>query len=177
MGTEYYLVKPDKQEIFYLGKHMSCPEGIHEFSQDAHFIDYYSFHEFFWDFLDENYNEFVCLNLTLEQLSYILFKVYDWSRYDKIYFDNDCNNEAPWINWKETGSLQNLLEEANFIYDINCVIRSKHVDIKEEELAKYLFDGDSEKAKILLELIHEGNVEKIQTIIPTPIEMVIDEDD
>ena len=44
MGIEYYLVNPEKEEIFYLAKHFYCPEGIIDFkyTQKADYIDYAS---------------------------------------------------------------------------------------------------------------------------------------
>ena len=175
MGSEYYLIKPEKQEIFYLGKHMNCPEGIHTFSQDAHWINYYSFNEFFFDFLEENLTEFLCMELTLEETRSVIYKIYEWCRDDKVYFDHDCNDEAPWLEWKETGSLMEILEKVNTIKDVNTIIRSKKVELSKEDLAKYLFDGDEEKAKILLELIQEGAVDKIETIFP--LEMNLPDED
>ena len=176
MGIEYYLVKPEKQEIFYLGKHIVCPEGIHTFNQDAHWIDYYSFSEFFFDFLEDNLTEFLCMELTLEETRNVIYRIYDWCRDSKVYFDNDCNDRAPWLNWKETGSLIDILEEINIIKDVNTFIRSKKVNFSREDLAKYIFDGDEEKAQILLELINEGAVEKIETIYPLEMNFPEEED-
>ena len=163
MGVEYYLVKPEKQEIFYLGKHINCPEGTHTFNQDAHWINYYSFNEFFFDFLEENLTELLCMELTLEETRNLIYLIYNWCRDEKIYFDSDCNDDAPWLNWKETGSILEILEQINTIKDVNTVIKSKKVELSKKDLAKYLFDGDEEKARILLELIENGAVEKIET--------------
>ena len=165
MGIEYYLIKPRKKEIFYLGKHMNCPEGIINriYKDKADYIEYDCFDDFFWDFLRENYEIFY--DFTLESIKEIIYEIYNWCNDDKIYWDNDCREGIKWANWKETGSLTDILERVNVIEDVNATCRSKHVDIKEEDLAKFLFDGDAEKAKILLELIHEGAVEKIEPIM------------
>ena len=37
------------------------------------------------------------------------------------------------------------------------------MELSKKDLAKYLFDGDEEKARILLELIENGAIEKIET--------------
>lgn len=175
MGMEYYLVKPEEKEIFYLGKHMSCPDGIvnRTYKSEPYWIDYDCFDDFFWDFLRENFSEFMYTNLDLERLRDLIYSIYSWCAYSKIYFDNDCRDNAEWLEWRETGSLTDLLRKAQIIQSINS-LKVDDMDIHEEELAKYLFDGDTEKGKILLDLIHQGAVEKIETIMPT--EMNIPED-
>lgn len=173
MGTEYYLVKPDKKEIFYLGKHKNCPDGIvnRTYKEEADYIDYDCFDDFFWDFLRENYETFY--DFTLESVKEIIYEIYLWCN-NKIYWDSDCREGIEWSDWKETGSLIDIFERVNVIEDINATCRSKRVNIQEEDLAKFLFDGDSEKAKILLELIHEGAVDKIEPILDD-LEMNLEE--
>lgn len=172
MGLEYYLVKPCKKEIFYLGKHMNCPEGIAErtYRDKPEWIDYDCYDDFFWDFLRENYEEFLQTELNLERLRDVIFSIYSWCIDDKVYFDNDCNDNAEWINWKETGSLSDVLRKAHIIQDINSL--NKGVDATSEELAKYLFNGDIEQGKLLLKLINEGSIDKIETIMPEDISWV-----
>lgn len=110
MGTEYYLVKPEKKEVFYLGKHFTCPFGVADrtYKNNACFIDQDNFDDFLWDFLRDNSEYFN--DLKLEDIKEILYKVYEWCSGDKIYFDNDCNDEAEWIDWKETASLSNIIK-------------------------------------------------------------------
>ena len=174
MGTEYYLVKPERQEIFYLGKHINCPEGIvsRTYKDKPNWIDYDCYDDFFWDFLRENYEEFLCTELNLERLRDLIFSIYSWCIDSKIYFDNDCRDSAEWLNWKETGSLSDLIRKARIIQSINA-LKVEDMDITKEELAKYLFDGDIEKGKILLSLIHEGAIDRIETIMPSNLEMNI----
>ena len=175
MGIEYYLVKPRKKEVFYLGKHMNCPEGItnRTYKDEANYIEYDCFDDFFWDFLKENYETFY--DLTLESAKDAIYEIYKWCD-DKVYWDNDCREDIRWAKWKESKSLTDVFERINTIEDINAVCRSKQVDIKEEDLAKFLFDGDSEKAKVLLELIHEGAVDKIEPILDN-LEMNVEEEE
>ena len=109
MGTEYYLVKPNKKEIFYLGKHMNCPEGITNaiYKDKAEYIGYDCFDDFFWDFFKENYEVFYETYFTLESIRSIIYEIYEWCQYDKVYWDNDCREKTKWLEWKETGSLIN----------------------------------------------------------------------
>ena len=120
MGTEYYLVKPEKKEIFYLGKHMECPEGIVNVSYSykskdliryADFINYEYWGDFFWDFLREN--EYCFEDSTLAQAKEIIYEIYDWCLADRVCFDHDCHDNIEWLEWKETGSLIDLFEKIN----------------------------------------------------------------
>ena len=86
MATEYYMVKPSKKEIYYLGKHIMCPDGIPEwkYNEEATYIDYECWDDFFWDFLKENYHEFVNTDYTLENLQIIIYKLYKY--YIKYFY-------------------------------------------------------------------------------------------
>lgn len=121
MGTEYYLVKPSKKEIFYLGKHMTCPEGItnRTYKEDANYIRYDCFDDFFWDFLKENAEIFY--GITLELIKDIIYEIYEWCN-DEIYWDNDCRENIEWSDWKETGSLIDIFERINTIKNIKDYI-------------------------------------------------------
>ena len=48
--------------------------------------------------------------------------------------------------------------------------------MNKKDLAKYLFDGDEEKAQILLDLINDGAVDKIETIFPLEMNLPDEED-
>ena len=111
MGTEYYLVKPKKKEVLHLGKHFTCPFGVANriYKNNACFIDQDNFDDFLWDFLRDNSEYFN--DLKLEDIKEILYKVYKWCSGDKIYFDNDCNDKAEWMDWKESSSLSNIIKE------------------------------------------------------------------
>ena len=105
MGIEYYLVKPEKKEVFYLGKHFTCPDGIADrnYKKEADYIDYDCWDDFLWDFLKDN--SFCFDDMTLENIKEAIYKVYEWCSDGKVYFDHDCNNNREWTDWKETGSL------------------------------------------------------------------------
>ena len=186
MATEYYVVKPAKKEIYYLGKHMMCPNGMADryYNKEATYIEYDCFNDFFWDFLRENYHEFVNTDYTLEKISNLIYNLYSWCEYDKVYFDNDCNDEAESQDWKETGSLfstnedltqeeiEEELDEINKelmyrdIYDSHVTTEEDKAQILEVyphfaeqtpmDSAKYLFDGDEKKADIFLGMLWEN---------------------
>lgn len=114
MGIEYYLVKPEKKEVFYLAKHFVCPEGIpqYKYGNKPDYISYEDFNDFFWGILKENWNYFADCDITLNDTESIIFDIYQWCAYDKIYFDNDCSDNAKnWLEWKETGDITLLLEK------------------------------------------------------------------
>lgn len=116
MGTEYYLIKPDKQEVFYLGKHAHCPEGIKDatYGHTEHFIDYHSFTEFLLDYIDANHWEFAD-EMTWGELNKEAYNIYKWCSYDKVLFAHDCMEDAEeWLNWKETGSVLELKNMEDF---------------------------------------------------------------
>ena len=111
MGTEYYLVKPEKKEVFYLGKHFTCPFGIADkaYKNKACFIDQDCFDDFLWDFLRDNSEYFN--DLKLEHIKEVLYKVFEWCSEDKIYSDNDCDDNAEWLEWTEAASLSDIIKE------------------------------------------------------------------
>ena len=113
MGTEYYLIKPKNKELFYLGKHFSRFSGIPNTSHNdiARYPDYENWDDFFWNTLKENWEYFLYTDLTLEQVSNVIHEIYEWCFSDEVILGNDCAESASrWLNWKETGSITELLE-------------------------------------------------------------------
>ena len=117
MGTEYYLLKPEKRELFYLGKHFSGFNGIpsrmyRKSIYEATYPNYEDWDEFFWDTLRENWDYFLGCELTLEQTSSVIYKIYEWCRFDKVILDNDCSISVEvWKDWKETRDITKILED------------------------------------------------------------------
>ena len=114
MGIEFYLVKPKKREIFYLGKHFNGFEGIVNFNhvQEARFLDYEDWGDFFWDTLRENFEYFLNCDIDLDDIQEIIYKIYDWCISDEVYLDNDCSeNFNNWKNFKETASIVDILTD------------------------------------------------------------------
>lgn len=123
MGIEYYLLKPEKKEIFYLGKHFlgfeEIPSMIYrEGIEGAAYPSYEDWDDFFWDTLKTNWDYFYPCDLTLEQVSNVIHKIYEWCISDKVILDNDCSETAEiWKDWKETGNITKILEEVHNSYD------------------------------------------------------------
>lgn len=116
MGIEYFLVKPEKKEIFYLGKHFNGFNEIkstkyYESLDRADYPSYEDWDDFFWDTLKENWLYFLHCELTLEQTSDLIHEIYEWCTSDKVILDNDCSPTAAiWKAWKETGDISAILE-------------------------------------------------------------------
>ena len=117
MGTEYYLLKPEKKEVFYLGKHFSGFEEIpsmvyREGIEGATYPKYEDWNDFFWSTLKVNWDYFYPCDLTLEQVSDVIHEIYEWCISDKVILDNDCSLTAEiWKDWKETGNITETLEK------------------------------------------------------------------
>ena len=122
MGIEYYIVKPKKKEIFYLGKHFN---GFNEIKNttynslfEATFPNYDDWDDFFWDTLKENWDYFNGCELTLEQASNVIHDIYEWCVSDEVILDNDCSDSFNiWKNWEETGDICTILEKAHITKD------------------------------------------------------------
>lgn len=116
MGIEYYLVKPEKEEVFYLGKHFNGFNEIRNATycksiNEADYPSYEDWDDFFWDTLRENWDYFLGCELTLEQTSDVIHQIYEWCVSDKVILDNDCSNTCKdWKDWKETGDITSILE-------------------------------------------------------------------
>ena len=123
MGTEYYLLKPEKKEVFYLGKHFSGFEEIpsmvyREGIEGATYPKYEDWNDFFWSTLKVNWDYFYPCDLTLEQVSDVIHEIYEWCTSDKVILDNDCSLTAEiWKDWKETGNITEILEKVHNSYD------------------------------------------------------------
>ena len=117
MGIEYFLIKPEKKEVFYLGKHFSgfseIPSMTYRASlEDATYPNYDDWEDFFWDTLRENWEYFLYCDLTLEQASEVIYRIYEWCTSDRVILDNDCSPSADlWKDWEETGDITKILGE------------------------------------------------------------------
>lgn len=117
MGTEYYIVKPEKKEIFYLGKNFSGFDKVPSMTyrrslNEAEYPDYEDWEEFFWSTLKENWNYFLNSDLKLAQVSGVIYQIYNWCASDKVILDHDCSETFnEWKDWKETGSITTILEK------------------------------------------------------------------
>ena len=116
MGIEFFLVKPEKEEVFYLGKHFNGFSEIKtatycESLNEADYPSYEDWDDFFWDTLKENWDYFSGCELTLEQTSDVIHQIYEWCASDRVILDHDCSSTFnKWKDWKETGDITLILE-------------------------------------------------------------------
>lgn len=117
MGIEYYLVKPEKKELFYLGKHFEGFSNIKNTNYcniltKASFPEYDDWYDFFWDTLQTNWSYFASCDLTLEQTSDVIHQIYEWCISDRVILSSDCSSTCEiWKDWKETGDITSILEK------------------------------------------------------------------
>ena len=111
MGTEFYMVKPRKKEVFYLGKHVEPLDCVRISASTADYLDCDCFHDFFLDFLGNNPDGLVGSDRTLDDITEFAHRLYEWCD-DKVYFSNDCCDDVKlWENYKETGSIIDFCEK------------------------------------------------------------------
>lgn len=125
MGVEYYLVKPDKKEVFELGRHIQPFEGIAKYPAKAAWTKYDYYKEFLLDMIETN-GSIIGECYTYEDVVDFAYQLWEWMD-DKVYLATDCDNEQEWTDFKVTGSVYSYCED--------------HVPIKdavEELIDKYI---------------------------------------
>ena len=131
MGTEYYLVKPSKREVFYLGKHIQPLECIH--TSVASYLDVDCFSDFFLQCIDSN-DGFLDDEYTYKDIKDFAYLLYEWCN-DPVYLSNDCSSDFEfWKDYKETGSIIKFCEEHEpLLYKITNLLENdcSAVEIKE----------------------------------------------
>ena len=130
MGTEYYLVKPSKQELFYLGKHI---EPIDCITPVAGYIDVDCFSDFLLQVIESN-DGFLDDEYTYKDIKDFAYSLYEWCD-APVYLSNDCSNDFElWKDYKETGSIIKFCEEHEpLLYRITDLLDNdcSAVEIKE----------------------------------------------
>lgn len=110
MGTEYWLVKPNKEEIFYLGKHVQPFNTLAISAASADYLKHDYFHDFFIELLETN-NGLIGTEYSYDDMREFAYQLYEWCD-DKVYLSNDCCNDFElWKDYKETGSIIKFCEE------------------------------------------------------------------
>lgn len=152
MGIEYYIVKPEKREIFYLGKHFSGFESIPSMAHrksinEAKFPDYEDWEDFFWSTLKENWNYFLNCDLKIDQVSNVLYQIYNWCASDKVILDHDCSDTFnEWKDWKETGDITEILER---IHKTPKLSNEGFIQELLEENESIIFENPSYKSALI----------------------------
>lgn len=111
MGVEYYLVKPEKREIFELGRHIQPFECLKVSYSTADYIDCENFKEFFLDIIDSN-NGILGDDWKYGDVVDFAYLMYDWCEGEKVFQSSDCSSD--WKLFKDynvTGSIYNFCEE------------------------------------------------------------------
>ena len=152
MGIEYYLVKPEKKELFYLGKHFNGFSEIRsttyfESLDKANYPTYEDWEDFLWDVLRTNWYYFLDCDLTLEQTFDVIHQIYEWCVSDKVILDNDCSNTCEtWKEWKETGDITTILE---VIHNPPKLDTTAFINDLLEENESLLFENPSYKSSLI----------------------------
>lgn len=150
MGIEYYLLKPDKRETFYLGKHFTgfggIPSATYKSIKDASYPDYEDWDEFFWDTLKTNWSYFLNCDILLDQISDVIHEIYEWCCSNRVILDHDCSDTASiWREWKETGDISAILEKIhNPLKDLNASVKGYL-----QENNSIIFDNPSFNSSII----------------------------
>lgn len=152
MGIEYFLVKPEKRETFYLGKHFNGIEGVPNGRRNKKGFSISDacgdWEDFFWTIFKNNLDYFRSIEgATFSQLEDIIYDIYVWCGDDIVYVDDDCHDDAEWLNWNETGSIDRSINMALEKRTISYFVNDR------DSAATSLFDGDVQKGKLLLGII------------------------
>ena len=114
MSTEYFVVKPEKKELFYLGKRISCFDGmatwLHK-PQKAEYVKWECFDDLFLDLYENNRYFFEGVDdVPLREIWDFCYALYEWCD-SPVYLDNDCNDDnTEWREWKETESVYDYIK-------------------------------------------------------------------
>ena len=146
MGTEYFLVKPDKKELFYLGRRISCLNGVPEWihKQEAGYATWETVDDVFFDIF-ENSRYFLEGDMLFSEIMDICWAIYDWCD-APVYLDNDCNDyNNEWLEWKETCSVYDYINSDEWLSNlvVNKIpkeywIEKDHILYEKETLENYI---------------------------------------
>ena len=134
MGAEFYIVKPDKKELFYLGKHVEPFEGIRISASTADYIEHDCFHDFFLDVVNTN-DGLLGGDHTYNQVKEFAYVLYEWCN-DTVYLSSDCSEDFEiWKDYTETGSICDYLSKH---LDVTDVVQKFVPDMPHSEVGKIL---------------------------------------
>lgn len=123
MGVEYFIVKPSKQEVFYLGKHIQAIDCMNNFHADYIGVD--NFHEFFLEVIESN-DGFLGDEYTYKDVRNFAYLLYEWCYNDPVYLSSDASPDYNiFKDYKETGSIINFCEEHEpLVYQIESLLEN-----------------------------------------------------
>ena len=104
MGVEYYIVKPEKQEVFYLGKHIEPLDCMSISASTANYLNVSCFQDFLLQAIESN-DGFLDEEYSYREIKNFAYTLYEWCD-DKVYLSSDCSDDWELFkNYKETGSI------------------------------------------------------------------------
>lgn len=110
MGTEYYLVKPSKREVFYLGKHIQPMDCIRSKASTVDYISADCFSDFLLEAIETN-DGFLDEEYTYKDIKEFVYLLYEWCD-SPVYMSSDCSSDYDLFKeYKETGSIIDFCEK------------------------------------------------------------------
>ena len=137
MGVEYFIVKPSKQEVFYLGKHIQAIDCMNNFH--ANYIKVDNFNEFFLEVIESN-DGFLGDEYTYKDIKNFAYLLYEWCYNDPVYLSSDASPDYNiFKDYKETGSIINFCEEHEpLVYRIESLLENDCSAVEIKDLVDYL---------------------------------------
>ena len=110
MATEYFIVKPSTKQTFYLGKRISCLEGLSR-APEAKYPTWECYEDVIFD-LQENSRYFLegSTDATVGQIWDLCAKIWEFCD-SEVYMDNDCSDTCKiWSDWECINVFEEIFE-------------------------------------------------------------------
>ena len=152
MGTEYYIVKPNKKQLFYLGKRISYLDGIpNRAYKEADYCTWETYTDVILD-IQENSPYFLEGDLYIDQINNFCSAIFEFCD-DKVCLDNDCSDTFyQYSDYEEIDVYTDLLtKEEQWCELINLIPREEwvvenHIIYEFKTIEKYLQKVKKERA-------------------------------
>lgn len=146
MATEYYIVKPETKQVFYLGKRISYLDGICEFSRtnEAKYPTWECYEDVVFD-IQENAKYFLqgWSDITVGQVWDFCSQIWDFCE-GKVYLDNDCSdNHKVWKDWEEIDYLSDLLSPEEKWCELVNLVPKEYWITKQEDGINILYEFET----------------------------------
>lgn len=130
MGTEYYIIKPSKKQIFYLGKRISHLDGIPcRQYKEADYCTWEDYEDVITD-LRENSPYFFEGDMYIDQIRNFTAAIFEFCD-DKVCLDNDCSETfSEYNDFEEIDVFSDLLTKEEQWCDLISLIPSKDWVVK-----------------------------------------------
>lgn len=130
MCTEYYIIKPSKKQIFYLGKRISHLDGIPcRQYKEADYCTWEDYEDVITD-LRENSPYFFEGDMYIDQIRNFTAAIFEFCD-DKVCLDNDCSETfSEYNDFEEIDVFSDLLTKEEQWCDLISLIPSKDWVVK-----------------------------------------------